>query len=295
MKRIIVFLFSIIILASCQLVNGKNIDTDGITENNLTKSTYEDTAKIISATDITDDKLKDMYLYAEKIATSSESFIKNTSGKFLNRTGETLVEFKERFEQTFTTNFSDKYFELYAPIEMSISWDIPTLWFCMYEEAVDYFIENNGYSESDFVKLTIDDLSNCKNYEAIQIGGSTKGSDISIRDKELIVTSRSDDKIVLTMTVWHQNPEYENKIGEDYVYHLENGNLVISGKFGGYDTDRKYIVIKDKLTGTIVDVPVGKDKSEFYSTDYVNYLVKYDYNLVFDNGVWKFDNFEIWD
>ncbi len=212
MKKIVALLFSIVILSSCKSVTGENIDIGSITENNETESTYENTVKIVSTTDISDDKLKDMYLYAENLMTSSESFIQNTGGKFLNESGETPAEFKKRFEQTFTTDFSNKYFELYAPTDMSISWDIPTLWFCMYKETVDYFIENNDYSKSDFVKLEIDDLTNCKNYGAIQIGGYTKGSDISIHDNELTVTSRCDDKIVLTMTVWHQNPEYEKKL-----------------------------------------------------------------------------------
>lgn len=44
-----------------------------------------------------------------------------------------------------------------------------------------------------------------------------------------------------------------------------------------------------------MDVPVSKNKSDFYNTNHINYLIKYDYNLVFDNGIWKFDNFEIWD
>ena len=205
--------------------------------NKIPSSVYLDAINI-SAKDITDDKLKDMYLCAEKLATSSESFVKSTDGKFLNGCGETPLEFKERFEQTFTANFTDKYFELYAPVDISMSWDVPTLWFCMHRNDVDYFIENNDYSESDFVKLTIDNMSNCEDYEAIQIGGYTKGSDISIEGNELIVSSRSDNKIVLTMTVWHQSPEYEYKIGKDYIYHLENGNLVILGKFGGYDADR---------------------------------------------------------
>ncbi len=295
MKKIVALLFSIVILSSCKSVTGENIDIGSITENNETESTYENTVKIVSTTDISDDKLKDMYLYAENLMTSSESFIQNTGGKFLNESGETPAEFKKRFEQTFTTNFSNKYFELYAPTDMSISWDIPTLWFCMYKETVDYFIENNDYSESDFVKLEIDDLTNCKNYGAIQIGGYTKGSDISIHDNELTVTSRCDDKIVLTMTVWHQNPEYEKKIGKDYVYYLENGNLVISGKFGGVDEYGEDIIVEDELSGTIVDVPVGKDKYEFSHNQYDNYLVKYDYTLIFDRGFWKFDNFVIWD
>lgn len=228
------------------------------------------------AEDITDEQLKKLYEYAYETVRGKE-FLKDSSGSFLTKEGKNLDEYKEEFKQTFTDRYADEYFKL--------------------EKGGTYFRDGSQFLELFVLRKenSVDDISVFGGYSGIWVGFGDKGSDLSVRDNELTVTSRSDGKIVLTMTVWHVDPENELKIGEDYAYRLENGNLVIAGKFGGWDENGDQIVIDGELSGTIAEVPVGSGISEFYNKRYKNYLVKYDYDLVLDDGVWKFDNFYIWD
>lgn len=266
-------------LTSC----AESTDVSSVTE--ITSGTSEivvaddtsETALItnVKTADITDEQLKELYEYAYKTVYGKE-FLKDSNGSFLTEEGKNLDEYKEEFKQTFTDRYADEYFKL--------------------EKGGTYFRGDSQFLELFVLREenSVDDISVFSECSGIYVGFGDKGSDLSVRDNELTVTSRSDDKIVLTMKVWHVDPENELKIGEDYAYRLENGNLVIAGKFGGWDENREQIVIDDELSGTIAEVPVGSDISEFYGKHYDNYVVKYDYNLVLDDGVWKFDNFYIW-
>ncbi|MDE6594453.1 MAG: hypothetical protein K2K44_00400 [Oscillospiraceae bacterium] len=273
-----------LMLTSCAVENTESTGVSNVTEimSGTSESVISDdtseTALITSVkmADVTDKQLKELYEYAYETVYGKE-FLKDSNGNFLTKEGKNFDEYKEEFKQTFTDRYADEYFKL--------------------EKGGTYFRGDSQFLELFVLREenSIDDISVFGGYSGIYVGFGAKGSDLSVRDNELTVTSRSDDKIVLTMTVWHVDPENELKIGEDYAYRLENGNLVIAGKFGGWDDNGNRIVIDDELSGTIAEVPVGSDKSEFYQKHYTDYLVKYDYNLVLDDGVWKFDNFYIWD
>lgn len=272
-----------LMLTSCA-ENAESTSVNNVTE--ITSGTSEsfaadDTSETaltdnVKTADITDEQLKELYDYAYKTVWGKE-FLKDANGNFLTEEGKNLDEYKEEFKQTFTDRYADEYFKL--------------------EKGGTYFRGDSQFLEFFVLREenSVEDISVFGGYSGIWVGFGDKGSDISVRDNELTVTSRSDGKIVLTMTVWHVDPENELKVGEDYAYRLENGNLVIAGKFGGWDDNSEQIVIDDELSGTIADVPVGSDISEFYQKHYTDYLVKYDYNLILDDGVWKFDNFYIWD
>ncbi len=217
-----------------------------------------------------------MYDHAYETVLGKE-FYKDVNGNFLTKDGKNFDEYREEFKQIFTDRYAEEYFKL--------------------EKGGTYFRGDSQFLELFVLREenTVDDIHNFVGYSGIWIGLGDKGSDISVADNELEVTYRGKEKIVLTMTVWHTDPEHELKIGEDFIYHLENGRLIVSGKFGGIDDNGEYIIIEDELSGAVVDVPEGSDISEFYNKHYDNYLVKYDYNLALDDGIWKFDNFYIWD
>lgn len=275
MKRISIFLICTLIMTSCNNISSENIDTERITEK--IESISENDAAVISAENITDNEIKEMYEYAYDMVRGKE-FLNDGNGNYLTQDGKDLDGYKEEFRRIFTDNYTDGYFKL--------------------ENGSVYF-DGQNQRHLEILALqdinSIDDLRVFDNYVGIWVGLGDRGSDLSVAESELAVTYRSDEKIVLTVTVWHTNPDHEIKIDEDYIYHLENGKLIISGIFGGADENGEYIIVENELTGTAAEVPVSSDKSKFYHTNYDNYLVKYDYNLVPDNGVWKFDNFEIWD
>lgn len=277
MKRIAAFLICMLIMTSCNTISRENIDTECITEK--IESISENNIAIISEGNITDNEIKEMYECAYDMVRGKE-FFNDGNGNYLTQEGKDLDGYKEEFGQIFTDNYINKYFKLESG-------------------SVYYDGENHRHLEVFALQDTnnVDDLSvfGNNNYAGIWVGLGDRGSDLSVAGSEIAVTYRSDDKIILTVTVWHTSPGREAQIGEDYIYHLENGRLTVLGKFGGLDENGECIIIEDELSGTAADVPVGKDKSEFYNKHYDNYLVENDYTLVFDGGSWKFDNFVIWD
>ena len=89
------------------------------------------------------------------------------------------------------------------------------------------------------------------------------------------------------MTVWRTHDPYYETIQEgDYIYRLENSRLVIDGVFGGWDENNGSIVLDTPLKDT-VDESISADSSP-------DYLTEYKYDVVFDNGEWKFDSFPVW-
>ena len=275
MKRIAIFFICMLVMTSCTTINSENTDKGYITKG--IESISENNVAVISTENITDNEIEEMYECAYNMVCGKE-FLNDGNGNYLTQEGKDLDRYKEEFRQIFTSNYADEYFKL---------------------ESGSVYFDGQNQRHLEILVLqdinSIDDLRVFDNYVGIWVGLGDRGNDLSVADSELAVTYRSDDKIVLTVTVWHTNPDHEVKIDEDYIYHLENSKLIVSGKFGGIDENGEYIIIENELSGTIADVPVGNDKYKFSHSQYDNYLVKYDYNLVFDEGIWKFDNFVIWD
>ncbi len=272
MKKIIVLLTSILMMTSCTYASSENIGTNGSTE-----KTTENSVAAELANNISDSELKEMYERAYDMV-RGKKFINDGSGKFFTEEGKDLDGYKDEFRQIFTDKYTNEYFKL--------------------EKGGVYFDGNERQHLEIYTlrnKNSVDDLNDFGSYAGIWVGLGDRGSDLSVADSELAVTYRSGDKITLTVTVWHTNPDHEVKIGEDYIYRLENGKLIVSGRFGGVDSNGKYIIVEDELSGTSANVPIGKSKYDYSHKQYMNYLVKYDYNLAFEDGKWKFNNFEIWD
>lgn len=274
MKRIVAFCICVLMMSSCTTKNSENTDKDILQKN---ESISENNVEAVSAKDITDNEIKQMYECAYDMVRGKE-FLNDGNGNYLTQEGQDLDGYKEKFRSIFTDNYVDEYFKL----------EIGSIYFDgQNQRHLEIFALQDGNS--------IDNLKVFDNYISIWVGLGDRGNDLSVADSEMTVTYRSNDKIVLTVTVWHTDPDHEVKIDEDYIYHLENGKLIVSGKFGGIDENGEYIIVENELSGTVADVPVGNDKYKFSHSQYDNYLVKYDYNLVFDEGIWRFDNFVIWD
>ena len=241
-----------------------------------------------------DEELIEMAKTAESYYLNYEEFTKNDEGVFLNENGEGVAEFKERVNQIFCDEMTNKFFDLYAAKN---DYDTQTVCFNIDRTSLDYRIQKYGWTSNDYIKLDINDNECFEGYPNVLIGGDVWDSDISVEDRELLVAERTDEKITLRMTVWHQNPEFEYTEGE-YCYRLENGRLVIDGIFSGRDEQYNAIVIPDEKSGTVVDVPISDDLTDFYNSDSTDictdFLITYDSTLVLEDGKWKFDDFRIW-
>lgn len=235
-----------------------------------------------------DEKIIEMFNSAEELR--SAYFFNDDNGSFLTKDGKTVDQYREDFSLLFTDRFAEDFFELYGyeySYYISIGVMNKTLAFVLYDDDVNYRVETHGSSFEEFVKLDFGNISDYAHYDAIHIGGGERGSDISIVDHELRITEKSNDKITLTMTVWHCNPpDYEKKINEDYIYRLENGKLVIEGLFGGWTEDREAIILDSELSGTIAE--------DITETSEPNYFINYEYNMVIEDGLWKFDSYPEW-
>ncbi len=304
------FIIALLILTSCgsnnehqyaDSVNITDIQTSvNSTKNNLTSAvTCSTVSEFLNASEPSqpkDEEIIEMAKTAERYYLEHEVFESDSEGEFRNEKGEDFSAFKERVNQIFCDEMTEKYFELYYFKLNSTSWDVPTICFDMEKETMEYFV-SQGDDKNDFVKLDINNPECFEDYEKILIGGIMWDNDISVEDRELLVAERTDEKITLRMTVWHQNPEFEYTEGE-YCYRLENGRLVIDGIFSGRDEQYNAIVIPDEKSGTVVDVPISDDITDFYnsdSTDFcTDFLITYDSTLVLEDGKWKFDDFRIW-
>ena len=248
------------------------------------------TETAVGATIPSDEEIIEMFNYAEDLQMQTMMFYNDGNGNFLSEEGKTPAQYREEFSQTFTERFTDEFFELYGSeysYGSSKNTDVNAFWFRFYEDSVNYFVEQYGDSFEDYKKLDLSDFSAYSEYDAVFIGGIVRGDDISIVDHELRITEKSADKITLTMTVWHCNPpDYKLIANEDYFYHLENGKLVYDAKFCGLDDEGEPIVMKDELAGTIAEDITG--------TSEPNYLVNYEYNMVLEDGLWKFDSYPEW-
>ena len=231
-----------------------------------------------------DKELIEMFNSAEELRFAY--FYNDDNGNFLTDDGRTIDQYRKDFSQLFTDRFAEEFFDIYGidySYYVSVGVMNKILWFYLYEDDVKYHIETHGDSQDEFKKLDFDNISDYAHYDAIHIeGGGERGSDISIVDHELRVTEKSADRITLTMTVWHCDPEYK----QEYVYHLENGKLVIDGLFGGWTEDGKAIILDSELADTIAE-----DITEISEP---NYLVNYEYNMVLEDGLWKFDTYPEW-
>lgn len=274
MKKIVAMLLCTILLTACAQEN------DTTTE--IIDTTIE--TEVLPS----DDELIEMFNSADKLRTAF--FYNDGKGNFLTDDGETVEQYRERFSQLFTNRFAEEFFEFYGydySYYCSITDEVNALWFNLYEDSVNYRIETHGDSWDDYQKLDFDNINSYTEYDAVFIGGGNRGDDISIVNHELRITEKSDDKITLTMTVWHcVPPDYEKKINEDYIYRLENGKLVIEGLFGGWTEDRNAIILDSELAGTIAE--------DITETSEPNYLVNYEYNMVIEDGLWKFDSYPEW-
>ncbi|MCM1059387.1 MAG: hypothetical protein NC452_03745 [Eubacterium sp.] len=238
-----------------------------------TTVTTEETA---SPPENSDSEVVELYNRAYETVLGKE-FYRNENGKFLTENGKNFDEYKAEFCQLFTDEYAEKYFKL--------------------SKGGTYFRGDSQFQEIFVLQdeNTVDSIDDFNGFSGVWVGLGDRGSDLSVMDSQMEVTYKNRDKITLTVTVWHSLPDRELTVGEDYLYRLENGSLVIAGKFGGFEENGNYIILENELSGTVADVPVGGDKTEFYGKKYENYLVKYDYTLLPGEGGWKFGNFYIWD
>ncbi len=235
-----------------------------------------------------DEELIEMFNSAEKLRIAY--FYNDDKGNFRTDDGRTIDQYREEFLQLFTDSFADEFFDIYGidyNYYPSVGILNNVLLFSCNEDDVNYLIETHGMSFDEFKKLDFNNIDAYLDYDAIFIGEGNRGDNISIVGHELRITEKSADKITLTMTVWHCDPpDYEKKINEDYIYRLENGKLVIEGLFGGWTEDRKVIILDSEFKGTIAE--------DITETSEPNYLVNYEYNMVIEDGLWKFDSYPEW-
>lgn len=234
----------------------------------------------ITYTDFNDEELFEKFDEAENFIKSGQKFFNDGNGNFLNENGQTPSQFYDDSKNIFTDGFLTNYLDLYGQFYSPLSTDEnKIMWF---NYSCDEIQDQNEHT-----KLDINDLSSLQEYDSVFIGGNIRGDDISIKGNELSVTERSDEKIVLTMTVWRtHDPYYETIQNGDYIYRLEDGRLMIDGVFGGRDENNGFIVLDTPLKGT-VDESISADSTP-------DYLTEYKYDVVFDNGKWKFDSFPVW-
>lgn len=229
---------------------------------------------------ITDEELFEKFDEAENFIKSGQKFFNDGNGIFLNDNGQTPSQFYDDSKSIFTDGFLNDYLDLYGQLYSPLSTDEnKIMWF--------HYSYDDIQDKDEYTKLDINDLSSLQEYDSVYIGGNIRGDDISIKGNELSVTERSNEKIVLTMTVWRtHDPYYETIQVGDYIYRLEDGRLIIDGIFGGWDENNGSIVLDTPLKDT-VDESISADSSP-------DYLTEYKYDVVFDNGKWKFDSFPVW-
>ncbi|MCM1328948.1 MAG: hypothetical protein NC253_05845 [Ruminococcus sp.] len=276
MKKFIHICLIILTILATFTACGNNAETVTETSAKISETTTVTTEETVPPPEISDSEVVELYNRAYKTVLGKE-FYRNENGKLLTENGKTFEEYKAEFCQLFTDEYAEKYFKL--------------------AKGGTYFRGDSQFLEIFVLQEenTVDSIDDFNGFSGVWVGLGDRGSDLSVMDSKMEVTYKSRDKITLTVTVWHSLPDRELTVGEDYLYRLENGSLVIAGKFGGVDENGNYITLDDELSGTVADVPVSGDKTEFYGKKYENYLVKYDFVLLPDEGVWKFDSFYIWD
>lgn len=238
----------------------------------------------LSSSIISDAEVIDLFHRAEQYQSQTMAFYNDGNGNFVSKDNKTPVQYYKEFNQVFTDKFTNHFFDLYGR-EVNTKIADKVFEFNLYEEDIDYST-NNDNNLKKYLKLNIDDFSNFSEYDLIWIGGGSYKNDISIIDNELRIIEKNEDKITLVMTVWHCfPPDREMVVGNDYIYHLENGQLIIDGIFDGFDENENII---------INNVDTGKIASDITSTSRPHYLLEYKYTLIKEEGKWKFDSFEEW-
>ncbi len=243
-----------------------------------------------SSTPISDTEILEIFDCAEKYQSNTMMFFNDDNGSFVSKDGETPMQYYNNYSKFFTKEFTDNAFDLYGTkylYDNSKYTTLKMLWFGFTEEDIIYRVNNHGDSFDNYVKLDLNNLNQFLDYDGIMIGGEERGDDLSLIDNELRITQKDNNSITLTMTVWHREPpDYEFKINEDYVYHLENGKLIIDGLFGGFTETREFIVIENELTGKVAE-NITEESSP-------NFLVDYEYHMILEDGNWKLTDFPIW-
>ena len=229
-----------------------------------------------------DDEIIEKFYAAQEMQMKSTTFFNSGNGGWKTENGTTPKQYRESFSVYFTDKYISNFFNLYG-YEPSMIGEEKIMWFSLSEESVQYCIDTYDRKAEDYPKLTIDDLSSFEEYDQIWIGGTQRGDDISIFANELKITEKTDEQIKLVMYVMHSvPPDYEAKINRDYVYDFVEGQLIIRGKFGGFDENNGVIIIEDELTGTISE---GDEHC---------FIKEYEYTMINDNGNWKLTDFPIW-
>ena len=232
--------------------------------------------------DITDEELLKKFDEADTLFECGQLFFNDGFGNFYSKENETPLQYKDSLLNYFTEDCIDNFLNIYGiadTLDNGLYGNI--IEFTINEDDKSYYISQYDMKETDFIRLDITDFSNLSDYDTILAGGQER-TDISIMDYEILVKSREENKITLSLIVWHSITECELVPNETILCKLENGNIVYTGVYSGVDKDGNTIVSETELTGTINEA-VTEDS-------YPEYLEKFDFYLLYDeNTLYLFD------
>jgi hypothetical protein len=222
----------------------------------------------------TDEEILQMFDTAKTMAWDAGIFIHTDEGLREKTTGETIEEYIDKYRIVFTDKYVINYFNLvgYNGNHSCLELSMPAagqVWF----DYKGYYV----YFED------ITNESNYTGYDTVIIGGyGTRGSDMSYMSNQIEIIEKTSDRILIRNTIQHWHIDMDAQ----YVCHVENNKIIIDGAYGGYNDETKLPIILE-------DSRVGEEISR--ADGYQYWLsTSYDYNLVYENGDWKFDDFVLW-
>ncbi len=218
-----------------------------------------------------------MFETAKTMAWDAGIFIRTDEGLREETTGETIEEYIDRYRTLFTDGFVNNQFDLIGRIneydgKYTLSMDQQAAGQAWFDYKTNYVI---------FEDIT--DESNYTGYDTVIIGGhGTRGNAYSYMSNQVEIIEKTSGRIIIRNTIHHWHPDIDTQ----YVCHVENNSIIIYGAYGGYDDETKLpIILEDSRKGE--EIPRGGIWTYWLITSY-------DYDLVYENGGWKFDNFVLW-
>ncbi|MBQ8825846.1 MAG: hypothetical protein IJ007_02000 [Oscillospiraceae bacterium] len=313
MKKSLIILLSILTLTACTPQTAEiTTETSAVTNTAVTtaETTNESTSvteeitsaeKITEAIieespqpafkdnyDITDEELLEKFDEADTLFERGMIFINDGSGNFYSKENKTPLQYRDRLLNYFTEDCIDSFLSIYGMADTPDNGLYGNIIeFTINEDAKSYYMTQHDKKETDFIRLDITDFSNLSDYDTVLAGGQER-TDISIMDYEILIKSREENKITLSLIVWHSVPECELVPNETMLCKLENGNIVYTGVYIGVDKDGNAIISQTELTGTI--------NESVTENSYPEYLEKFDFYLLYDENreQWRFDCFHEW-
>lgn len=131
----------------------------------------------------------------------------------------------------------------------------------------------------------------------IQSYGTTNAGEIKILSAKEILNSEFSkfNSVTLFTIVRGENFSYAAGYVEITEINLEKINIKYTALYLGNHNDNIEYEIKCENKKWIVASSAGVYSSgDIYSLQENDYIKEYTYQLIFENGMWKFDNFELW-